>query len=337
MTKPRILLLCGGQSEEHDVSLSSARSVIAAAGAEFDVVPRVIDRAGRMLGADASRKALAADPHHGEGSQTLAELDPAAFDVVFPLLHGPHGEDGTVQGMLELTGVPYVGSGVLGSAVGMDKLAMKAVFAAHDLPQVAYEGITMHRWIHDGDGAVGQIERLGLPVFVKPANLGSSVGISRVDAASELRPAIEEAFRHDRRVIVERAVPQVRELEVAVLGNDAPEASPVGEIRYDAPFYDYETKYTAGRADLQIPADIPDGVADACRDLALRAFTAIDAAGLARVDFFYAEQTGEVFVNEINTMPGFTATSMYPKLWEAAGVPYGELVERLVGLALQRR
>ena len=337
MSKPRILLLCGGQSEEHDVSLSSARSVIHAAGDGFDVVPRVIDRSGRMLGLDESRRALASADAHATGIGTLAELDPSAFDVVFPLLHGPHGEDGTVQGLMELAGVPYVGSGVLGSAVGMDKLAMKAVFAAHDLPQVAYAGVTRHRWALDPATVEAEVASLGFPVFVKPANLGSSVGIARVDGADTLGDALDQAFRHDRRVIVEKAVPAVRELEVAVLGNDDPQASPVGEIRYDAAFYDYETKYTAGRADLVIPADIPADVSATCRELALRAFTAIDAAGLARVDFFYDAGAGSVLVNEINTMPGFTATSMYPKLWEAAGVGYGELVERLVALALEDR
>ena len=337
MKRPRVLLLCGGQSEEHDVSLSSARSVMRAAGDGFEVVPRVIDRTGRMLSPGDSRRALAAETASEPVSGTLAGLDTAAFDVVFPLLHGPRGEDGTVQGLMELAGVPYVGSGVLGSAVGMDKLAMKAVFAAHGLPQVAYHGITRHNWSTDRAGARANAHELGLPVFVKPANLGSSVGITRVEHEDDLAPAVDEALRHDRRAIVERAVPAARELEVAVLGNDVPEASPVGEIRFDAPFYDYETKYTEGRANLDIPARIPVDVADRCRELALRAFAAIDAAGLARVDFFWAEATDELLVNEINTMPGFTATSMYPKLWEAAGVDYGTLVTRLVELAMEMR
>ena len=335
--RPRVLLLCGGQSEEHDVSLASARSVVCAAGDRFEVVPRVIDRNGRMLGTGDSRRALAAERANQAATATLAELDPAAFDVVFPLLHGPHGEDGTVQGLMELAGVPYVGSGVLGSAVGMDKLAMKSVFAAHGIPQVRYRGITRHAWRTGRPGAEGAIAELGMPLFVKPANLGSSVGIRRVQHEDELVPAVDEALRHDRRVIVERAVPGARELEVGVLGNDAPQASPVGEIRFDAPFYDYDTKYTEGRADLVIPAPIPRDVAERCRELALQAFAAIDAAGLARVDFFWTETTGELLVNEINTMPGFTATSMYPKLWEAGGIDYQTLVTRLVELALEDR
>lgn len=337
MTKPRVLLLCGGQSGEHDVSMASARSVMRAAGDAFEVVPRVIDRNGRMLGPSESSRALQSDPTAAAGSASLANLDATPFDVVFPLLHGPHGEDGTVQGMLELAGVPYVGSGVLGSAVGMDKLTMKAVFAAHGMPQVRYVGMTRNRWSTDRAAVEKDVEPLGFPLFVKPANLGSSVGIARVMEASELSAAIDEALRHDRRVIVEEAALGARELEVAVLGNDAPEASPVGEIRFDAPFYDYETKYTEGRATLSIPADIPEPVAAQCRKLALEAFGAIDAAGLARVDFFYLEHTGEVLINEINTMPGFTSTSMYPKLWQAAGVAYGDLVARLVELALETR
>lgn len=333
-----MLLLCGGRSGEHDVSLASARSVIAAAGDGFEVVPRVIGRDGRMLDPEDSMRALAArTPTPATGSGTLAELDARAFDVVFPLLHGPYGEDGTVQGMLELTGVPYVGSGVLGSAVGMDKLAMKAVFAAHGLPQVAYAAVAAHRWRTDRDRIEAELDRLGRPVFVKPANLGSSVGIERVDGDDDLAGAIESALQHDRRVIVERAASGARELEVGVLGNDAPEASPVGEIRFDAPFYDYDTKYTSGRADLIIPADVPADVAATCRDLAVRAFGAIDAAGLARVDFFYVEATGDLLVNEINTMPGFTSTSMYPKLWEAAGLDYRSLIARLVDLAGESR
>lgn len=328
------------------MSLASARSVIAAAGERFDVVPRVIDRTGRMLSAGDSARALASaasaaseasEASDSSSSMPLAELDPTPFDVVFPLLHGPHGEDGTVQGMLELAGVPYVGSGVLGSAVGMDKLAMKAVFAAHGLPQVEYFGVTRHQWRTNPSSVRATLGRLGGPLFVKPANLGSSVGIQRVEPGNDPGPAIEDALRHDRRAIVERTAAGARELEVAVLGNDAPEASPVGEIRFDSPFYDYDTKYTAGRADLIIPARVPLDVTATCRNLAIQAFGAIDAAGLARVDFFYLEESGEVLLNEINTMPGFTSTSMYPKLWEAGGLDYGSLVGRLVELALETR
>lgn len=376
---PRVLLLCGGQSEEHDVSLASARSVLEAAS-DLDVTALVIGRDGRLSSADSSREVLglaAANsvPHLGadanaaggleethdadrpdgdgrserspasndlaqrrDGAFVAAALPPLRdrFDVVFPLLHGPYGEDGSVQGLLKTMGLPFVGSGVLGSAVGMDKLTMKAVFAAYGLPQVAYRGVTRSAWARDREAVLATLRELPLPLFVKPANLGSSIGIRRVDEGTRLETAVEYALSFDRRVIVEQGVTSARELEVAVLGNDEPEASPVGEIRYGAGFYDYDTKYTDGRAELIIPADLPDAVAERCRDMALRAFQAIDAAGMARVDFFLT-QDGTLLLNEINTIPGFTRHSMYPRLWAAAGLPYRDLVLRLVHLALEAR
>ena len=343
MASHRILLLCGGQSEEHQVSLASARSVITSAGPEISITPLVIDRGGYLLPPNDSQKAL----ERGEAakrssldsrnSSGLAQLDPQEYDVVFPLLHGPYGEDGTVQGLLELIGLPYVGSGVLGSAVGMDKLMMKSVFASHDLPQVRYLGVNRHDWRHHQDRVLEALTIMNFPLFIKPANLGSSVGISKVTNDSEAVAALGEAFRHDRRVIVEAGVIGARELEVGVLGNEQPATSPVGEISFETEFYDYHTKYTAGRAQLTIPAEIPTEIALRCQDMAERAFLAIDAAGLARVDFFYLDKPGEVLINEINTMPGFTKTSMYPRLWAAAGIPYPELVERLLSLALEER
>jgi D-alanine-D-alanine ligase len=342
MTKARVLLLCGGQSQEHEVSLSSARSVIKAAGERFEVTPLVIDKTGKLLPNANSLQALS-----NGGSETtkrdlvavesleLQQLDNKAFDIVFPLLHGPNGEDGSVQGMLKLMGLPFVGSDVLGSAVGMDKLMMKSVFAAHGLPQIRYQAVNRNDWQKSPEKVLSKLRTLGFPVFVKPANLGSSVGISKAKDMKSLSVALDEAACHDRRIIVEEAARQPRELEVAVLGNDNPEASPVGEITYRSEFYDYETKYTEGRADLIIPADIPRRIAEQCQVLALEAFKAIDAAGLARVDFFYAD--GKLYLNEINTMPGFTTTSMYPKLWEAAGVSYAALVERLITLGLERK
>ena len=341
VNKPRVLLLCGGESGEHEVSLSSARSVMRAVGEKFSITPLVIDKGGRLLPAQDSLGALGAgQAEAGEGSLELVQLTngngKAAFDVVFPLLHGPNGEDGTIQGLLELLDLPYVGSGVLGSAVGMDKLMMKSVFAAQGLPQVAYRGITRAQWRNDHEAVLERID-LPFPLFVKPANLGSSVGIAKARHRDELRGALDDAFRFDRRVIVEQGVEGARELEVGVLGNDDPQASPVGEIRFDSEFYDYGTKYTEGLSQLSIPAQVPQHIAERCRDLARKAFTAIDAAGLARVDFFYLEEENELLLNEINTMPGFTVTSMYPKLWEAAGLPYPELVARLVELALERR
>lgn len=342
MSKTRVLLLCGGQSEEHEVSLSSARSVMKAAGSHFEVTPLVIDKTGKLLPKANSLQALG----QGRSEETqrelasvqsleLQHLDNKAFDIVFPLLHGPNGEDGSVQGMLKLMGLPFVGSDVLGSAVGMDKLMMKSVFAAHQLPQIKYQSVSRSDWQTNPDKVLSQVRRLGFPMFVKPANLGSSVGISKAYNETTLRAALDEAARHDRRIIVEEAVSKPRELEVAVLGNDAPEASVVGEITYSSEFYDYDTKYSEGKADLIIPADIPKGIADQCQILAVEAFKAVDAAGLARVDFFYANH--KLYLNEINTMPGFTTTSMYPKLWEATGVSYEALVEKLIALGLERQ
>jgi len=354
----RVLLLCGGRSDEHQVSLESARSVMDALGSDVagpnggrvSVVPMVITRDGAVVDADESRRLLA--PTGSRGGTTSGELASRAastvndalllafhtggFDVVFPLLHGPYGEDGSVQGLLKVMGVPFVGTDVLGSAVGMDKLAMKAVFAANGLPQVRHVGVNRHAFARDRAGVLAGLEELGLPLFVKPANLGSSIGITKVVDAADLASAIDVALRFDRRVVVEEAANGARELEVAVLGNDRPATSVVGEIRYQAGFYDYTAKYTDGQAELLIPADVPADVGSAARALALQAFAAIDAAGLARVDVFYLPD-GRLLVNEINTMPGFTRHSMYPKLWEASGLPYPDLVTRLVDLALESR
>lgn len=335
MTRPRVLLLCGGRSDEHEVSLSSARSVLAAAGPEFEVTPLVISRTGQLLPSEASARVLieeAALPTYTGG---LERLEPAAFDVVFPLLHGPYGEDGSVQGLLKIMGLPFVGSDVLGSAVGMDKGMMKAVFRAHGLPGVPHHVVARAKWRAQPEAVLAELGTLPYPLFVKPANLGSSVGISRAEDEGALRQALEAAAHFDRRIVVEQGLVGARELEVGVLGNDQPEASVVGEVRFQAPFYDYGSKYTEGEAALCVPANIPEGVAARCRDLALAAFRAVDAAGLARVDFFL--HGGTLYLNEINTMPGFTTTSMYPKLWEASGVPYAALIARLVELALEPR
>jgi D-alanine-D-alanine ligase len=255
---------------------------------------------------------------------------------VFPLLHGPNGEDGTVQGLLTVAGLPFVGAGVLGSAAAMDKPTMKRVFQSAGVPQVAWRPVQRSAWRRDPDAVTASLNGLPWPRFAKPANLGSSVGIVKARDEAEQAAALDEAFRHDRRALVEAAVEGARELEVAVLGNDEPVASPPGEIRVvgDA-FYDYEHKYSDGGAELVIPAELPAGVADTVRELAVRVFRLLDAAGLARVDFFLARD-GAVLVNEINTLPGFTRHSMYPRLWQAAGLSYPELIERLIDLALER-
>ncbi len=340
----RVLLLCGGRSGEHDVSLASAASVLAAAEGRLELVPRVIDRDGRLLSEDASRRALAAGDSrdvHDEAAEPdllrgLANADLAGVDAVFPLLHGPNGEDGTVQGLLTVAGVPFVGSGVLGSAAAMDKATMKRIFAAEGLPQVAWGEVAQHAWARHPAAATARLASLPWPRFVKPANLGSSVGIGRADDAAGQDEALREAFRHDRRAVVEAGVVGGREIEVAVLGNDEALAAAPGEIRVmGEAFYDYEHKYTEGGAELIVPAELPAATAETLRSLALRAFELVDAAGLARVDFFLTVG-GEVLINEINTIPGFTRLSMYPRLWAAAGVPYPELIERLVELAVER-
>lgn len=272
---------------------------------------------------------------------TPADVDRAVvtglgLDVVFPVLHGPYGEDGTVQGLMELANVPYVGPGVLASAAGMDKAVMKVLFAAAGLPIVASHAFVRADWTRDRAGVLSALAALGLPLFVKPANLGSSVGISKVKANAELVPAIETALEFDRKVIVEAGVANAREVECAVLGNDDPETSVPGEIVPSREFYDYEAKYLDEGSKSLIPAELPAATVAEVQRLSVAAFRAIDAAGLARVDFLLARDTGNLYVNEINTMPGFTSISMFAKMWEASGVSYPALVDRLIQLALAR-
>jgi D-alanine-D-alanine ligase len=277
------------------------------------------------------------------GADTAAggELDSAvvtglALDVVFPVLHGPYGEDGTVQGLLELASVPYVGSGVLASAVGMDKAAMKAAFAAAGLPQTPYAVTTHYEWTRQRAQVESRLQPLGLPLFVKPANLGSSVGISKVKSAAELGPALDAAFEFDRKAVIEAAVPEAREIECAILGNDEPAASQPGEVVPSREFYDYEAKYIDGASQTVVPAALDAATAARVQALAIAAFRAIDAAGMARVDFLLSKTTGELVLNEINTIPGFTTISMYSMMWAASGVPYAALVDRLIALAIER-
>lgn len=353
-TAPRVLLLCGGKSAEHDVSISSARSLVAALAqseSPLRITTQVVSREGEWMSSAAGQTLLAAG---AKGSPASAATNPMQqskgpvvamgaaaardnFDVVFPLIHGTHGEDGTLQGLLELLGIPYVGAGVLGSAVCMDKVMSKDVLRQHDVPQVAYRLVTATGFSDRPDMAGDITADLGGEAwFVKPANMGSSVGISKCRNNEEVRLAIEKALHHDRRVIVEVAVQQARELEIGLLGNDRPTASCVGEISYAADFYDYESKYTDGLAQLCVPAAIPPQLSERIADLAQRAFVALDVAGLARVDFFYTAATDTLVLNELNTLPGFTPTSMFTKLWAHSGIGYPQLVERLVQLALQR-
>ena len=347
MPKTRLVVLFGGRSAEHEVSCVSARHVLAAVDRSlYDVVPVGITREGRWLAAAEAVAALppgaASLPSPDGLVGSAAEVDPlpavAAPDggpvVVFPLLHGPMGEDGTVQGLLELAGVPYVGAGVLASSLCMDKGTAKEVLGARGLPQP--------RWAcrreHDlGTAQLAAIAGdLGLPVFVKPANMGSSVGVARAANAAELEKAVGEALRYDEYVVIEEALARPREIEVAVLGNAEPRASLPGEVVPSHDFYDFEDKYEAGTAGLRIPADLPpDEVAEVQR-LALAAYRALRVDGMARVDLFYEEGGRGFLVNEVNTIPGFTPISMYPRLWEASGLPYARLVDELVRLAVER-
>ncbi len=350
----RVMVVFGGKSGEHEVSLASARPILAALEKSpcYEVVPAGITREGNWLSSGdpmrhleelaRARVGAAGGPSGPTPPSTLdsGKLPPglvADMDVVFPVLHGPYGEDGTVQGILELLGVPYVGSGVLASAAAMDKISMKKIFAYHGLPQVEWLGLTRKRWQEDPQSCVREIEgRLHYPLFVKPSNLGSSVGINKVTDAGELRFALDDAAAFDRRVIVERGV-NARELEVSVLGNEEPEASEPGEISVtENEFYDYEAKYAEGGMRLEIPARIPDETAAELGRVARAAYAAIDAAGMARVDFFLERGTDRLLLNEINTIPGFTPTSVYPKLWAASGLPYEKLLDRLIDLALER-
>ena len=338
MTKTRLLILAGGRSEEHEVSIVSAKSVLhAIAGSDIDASVIVVTRQGRWLPIAESQRALAAGAAVSGGEVTLRQAHITdQFDVVFPLIHGPFGEDGTVQGMLELAHLPYIGAGVLASALCMDKAMSKEVLRANHVPQVPYVLITAHMWKHDPKRALAEVEAMPGPWFVKPANLGSSVGISKVKKATDLAAAITAAMAFDRRVVVEQGVDGARELEVAILGNDAPRASTVGEITYQAEFYDYATKYTEGRAQLHIPAQVSADVISRVQNIALQAYGLLDCAGFARIDFFYQAQSDQLWLNEINTIPGFTPMSMFPKLWEHAGIPYNDLIKQLVQLAIER-
>lgn len=336
-------VLFGGRSGEHEVSLASAASVLRALEpAQFEGIPLGISRDGRWL-VDGDPMGLLRSPalRPPPDPRDLLGLAGAVprlqtLDVVFPVLHGPYGEDGTVQGLLELLDVPYVGAGVAASAVGMDKVLMKRAFRDAGLPVVDSVVIPRADWEADPAGTVARVHAgVGLPCFVKPANLGSSVGVAKCRTRAELEAGLAAASAHDRKILAERAV-DCREIEVGVLGNDRPEASVPGEILPRREWYDYEAKYTEGMCDVKIPAPLEASQAAAVRRIALEAYRAIDCAGLARVDFFLERANGAVWLNEINTIPGFTATSVYPKLWEAAGLPYPALVQRLIVLALDR-
>ena len=340
MKKLRVGVIFGGRSGEHEISLRSAEAIIQSIDrSKYDVVPIGITHEGRWL---TSKNALALLPAKEVIQETLTSGEPITLsaepsasevvDVIFPMLHGTFGEDGTIQGLLELANVPYVGAGVLGSAVGMDKDVMKRLFREAGLPIVDYWTVRKS----EIDSFVGEkFGGLPYPVFVKPANLGSSVGITKVHGPEELRKALDFAAEYDRKLVVEKGI-DAREIELSVLGNDDPIASVPGEIISSREFYDYEAKYVSDDSILLIPAPLDAGQVKAAQQMALASFKVLECSGLARVDLFLEKSTSKFYVNEINTLPGFTTISMYPKLWEASGIPYSELIDRLIALALER-
>jgi D-alanine-D-alanine ligase len=360
-------IIYGGRSGEHEVSIASAAAVVQNLDKQrYEAIPIRIEKDGRWIiadrlpvsssAADVIEQSRAHTARLGRGGReahllahpgdeqimTIERGDhPAitglALDVVFPVLHGPYGEDGTVQGLLELANIPYVGAGVLSSAVGMDKAVAKLVFAACGLPQTKYLVVLRSEWKAAPDEIRADVaSRLGYPVFVKPANLGSSVGISKAKSDGELPAAIDLAAEFDRKVVIEAGVPNTREIEIAVLGNDSPEVSVPGEVIPSREFYDYQAKYLDADSRTIIPAELPAAVAAEVKRLAIEVFKALDCAGMARVDFLMDGVSGALYVNEINTIPGFTTISMYSKMWAASGVPYPELLDRLIVLARER-
>lgn len=356
MEKIKVGILFGGQSAEHEVSLVSARSVVAAIDqSKYEISLIGITHQGRWLLAEDKNKALSYKTvdeqnlpavvldytgtdrqirHNLQADRTEAITD---LDIVFPVLHGPHGEDGTVQGLFELANLPYVGCGVAASALAMDKVLAKQAFTAAQIPQTAYQAFKVHQWQQDDAALIENIEaQFAYPVFIKPANMGSSVGITKAHNRDELMNGVELAFDYDVKIIIEESAQGFREVECAILGNENPRASIVGEIVPGNEFYDYETKYIDDKSELIIPANISTTASRRVRALAIKAFEAIDGSGLARVDFFVSRDNQTVYINEINTMPGFTPISMYPKLWQATGIEYAELIDELISLGIEK-
>ena len=355
--KIRVGLIFGGKSGEHEVSFCSASSIIKAIDKDkYTVVPIGITKKGRWISPQDSELALQSGRIEGKNTVILLN-DPSGkalvridnnqrldkgsalerLDLVFSVLHGPHGEDGTVQGLLELADIPYVGAGVAASAISMDKDLMKIIFQQRDLPILKWMTIKRKEWQKDKEKILSLVQDdFEYPLFVKPTNLGSSVGITKVHKKEELDKAIDLASSYDRKILIEEGLEEVREIECSVLGNDEPQVSVVGEVKPAGEFYDYDSKYIDKETQLIVPADLPDGVSRKVQEIALHAFKAVDAAGMARVDFFVSKKENKIYLSEINTIPGFTSVSMYPRLWEASGIPYSELIDRLIQLALER-
>lgn len=343
MSKLRVGLLFGGRSEEHEVSIMSARSVFTAADPEkYEIIPVAISKEGYWLDPGQSREILLDETvtavQKGKDGSIPASVIPflkERLDLVFPVLHGPYGEDGKIQGLFEVLDIPYVGAGVMSSAIGMDKVIMKELFSYWGLPQAKYKVLYASKMTGDLTALKREIESgIGWPCFIKPANLGSSIGINKVHYPGELEQAIKEGFKHDRKIIIEEFI-KGREIECSVLGNEKPVVSLPGEIRPKHEFYDYEAKYIDESTELVIPAPLDDELVEEVKELAVSAFRAIDARGFARVDFFLRDLDNKLILNEINTIPGFTRYSMYPKLWEVSGISYRELIDRLIDLALE--
>jgi D-alanine-D-alanine ligase len=346
----RVGVIFGGRSGEHEVSLVSAQSIMNAMDrAKYEIVPIGITREGRWVISEDPMLALqgavegappALTPPERNDSRELVpglgrdEIPP--LEVMFPVLHGPYGEDGATQGLLELANIPYVGCGVLGSAGGLDKSVTKAILRDAGLPTVSEVVVLRSSWESNPEPIADRIEdELGFPCFIKPANMGSSVGISKAHSRDQLAPCMDQAARYDRKIVVEEAI-DAREIECSVLGNEQPIASILGEVVPKREFYDYEAKYADEETELLIPAPLPEALSDDMREIAVRTFVALNCCGLTRVDFFLSKSSGRVYVNEVNTMPGFTSISMYPKLWEATGLSYSDLVDRLIELAIER-
>jgi len=355
--KIKIGIFFGGKSGEHEVSFCSASSIIKAIDKDkYTVVPIGITKEGRWISPQDSKLALQSGKIEGKSTVILLNspsgnalirtdnnqrLDKSStlerIDVIFPVLHGPYGEDGTVQGLLELANIPYVGAGVAASAISMDKDLMKIIFQQKGLPILKWLTIRRKEWQKDKEKILSSIQNgFEYPLFVKPTNLGSSVGITKVHEKEELEGAIDLASSYDRKILIEEGLEEIREIECGVLGNDELRASVAGEVRPAGEFYDYNSKYIDKETQLIVPADLPDGVSQEVQEIALRAFIAVDAAGMARVDFFVSKKENKIYLSEINTIPGFTSVSMYPRLWEASGISYPDLIDRLIQLALER-
>ncbi len=349
--KQKIGVIFGGRSGEHEVSLMSARSVLTALDSEkYTVIQIGITHDGTWLSgedvleamsagktANLTRVALLPDPNH-KGLHAIRDAQKFTdIDVYFPVLHGTFGEDGTLQGLFEMAGVAYVGAGVLGAAVGMDKGIFKDIMTANEIPVVDGFVVSRSQLQSQMETILDRAEKIApYPFFTKPANMGSSVGVTKCRSRSDLYEGMLDAARFDRRILIERGI-NAREIEISVLGNDDPQASVPGEIRPEADFYSYDAKYHDDRSKLFIPAPIPEETAAQMRSMAIKAYRAIDCAGMARVDFLLDRESGEFYLNEVNTIPGFTQISMYPKLWDASGLPYPKLIDRLIELALERR